>query len=274
MAEALRFPAGLDPGILWGAGLVAALAYALRTARRDGLEPRAMYWAGVSALLGGLWGGHLLGIVYYGTDGRPWAWLRFWSGGQAEYGGLIAGALAVALYVKVRKLPFLAYADAIVPAVALGVAIGRIGCFLNGDDFGTRTHLPWAVTFPPGTEAYADHFTRGWITANDPLSLPVHPVQLYASLFALVLFVFLAHWHPRRVGIRFAAFLILYGAGRFVDQFLRGDFRPVLGPLSLTQLISLLFVISGTAIWLGMRGAAQGKTRASVDVAGPTAVVN
>jgi phosphatidylglycerol:prolipoprotein diacylglycerol transferase len=206
------------------------------------------------AILFGLWGGHLLGFVYYGTDGRPWAWLRFWSGGRAEYGGLLAGMFAIAIYLRIRKLPFLRYGDSMVPAVALGVAIGRLGCFLNGDDFGTRTTLPWAVTFPPSTEAYAYHLTRGWIASNDPLSLPVHPVQLYALLFALTLFVFLARWCPGRTGLRFAAFLVIYGAGRFVDQFFRGDFEPTLGPLSLTQLISLLLIAAGLGVAVFVRG--------------------
>ena len=249
----LQFISSLDPGILWGAAFLAAILFSLRSSRREGADPRAMYWAGASAILFGLWGGYLLGFVYYGTDGRPWAWLRFWSGGRAEYGGLLAGMLAIAIYLRIRRLPFLRYADAIAPAVALGTAIGRLGCFLNGDDFGTRTTLPWAVTFPPGTEAYADHFTRGWIASSDPLSLPVHPIQLYASLFALALFAFLAWWRPGRSGLRFAAFLVIYGAGRFVDQFFRGDFEPLLGPLSLTQLISLILIVAGlgVAIFVG-----------------------
>jgi phosphatidylglycerol:prolipoprotein diacylglycerol transferase len=270
---ALRFLSNVDPGILWGASLLAALLFTLRTARREGLDPRAMYWAGTSAILFGLWGGYLLGFVYYGADGRPWAWLRFWSGGRAEYGALLAGMLATAIYLRIRKLPFLRYADAIVPAVALGAAIGRLGCFLNGDDFGTRSTLPWAVIFPPGTEAYADHFNRGWIVSSDPLSLPVHPVQLYASLFALTLFVFLAWWRPSRTGLRFAGFLVIYGAGRFADQHFRGDFQPILGPFSLTQLISLLLVTAGAVIWVGATGVTRGAANVSM-VALPATMAN
>ena len=197
----------------------------------------------------GLWGGHLLGIIYYGTDGRPWAWLRFWSGGQAQYGGIIAGMIAVLLFLKVRKISLLSYADVIAPGVALGVAIGRIGCFLNGDDFGALSRLPWAIRFPPGTEAYYDHLTRGWITSADALSLPVHPVQLYATLAWLGFFAILVAYRPGRPGLRLALFAALHGAGRFVEQFFRGDFQPVLGPLSLTQLISLAFVAGGIGIW-------------------------
>jgi phosphatidylglycerol:prolipoprotein diacylglycerol transferase len=245
-----QFLAALDPGYIWAGAMLGALAYAVHSARRDGLDARIVYWAGVLAIIFGLWGGHLLGIVYYGTDGRPWAWLRFWSGGQAQYGGLIAGAAAVLLFLKVRKISLLAYADAIAPAVALGVAIGRIGCFLNGDDFGSLSRLPWSVRFPPGTEAFADHLTRGWIGAADALSLPVHPIQLYAALAWLGFFAILVGYHSGQPGFRLALFAILQGLGRFVEQFFRGDFQPVLGPLSLTQVISLLLIVVGTGLWL------------------------
>lgn len=249
----MRIPAmseflGLDPGFIWVLSLILSLSYALRMARRDGLDPRVMYWTCTLAILFGQWGGHLLGIYYYGTDGHHWAWLRFWSGGRAEYGSFLTGLLTATIYLRIRKQSFLRYMDAIVPAVALGVTISRLGCFLNGDDFGTRTTLPWAVTFPPGTEAYADHYVRGWISATAPLSLPVHPVQLYAALFALALFVFLSRWNPARSGQRFAAFLVIYGAGRFLDQYFRGDFERLLGPFSLTQLISSLLIATGVGL--------------------------
>jgi phosphatidylglycerol:prolipoprotein diacylglycerol transferase len=250
----MRLFSSLDPELIWGLSLIFSLACALYVARRDGLDTRAMYWAGVFASLFGLWGGYLLGLYYHGTDGRSWAWLRPWSGGEAEYGGLLTGMLAVFIYLRIRKQPFLPYADAIVPAVAFGVAIGRIGCFLNGDDFGTRSNLPWAVTFPPGTEAYSDHVWRGWLAPDAPQSLPVHPVQLYMTFFALALFVFLATWHPARSGVRFGGFLAIYGGARFLQQFLRGDFQAVLGPFSLTQLISVALIILGlTVVYLRSR---------------------
>src|SRR5262249_3858158 len=158
----------------------------------------------------------------------------------AQYGGLLAGAAAFVLFLKLRKLAILPYADAAACAVALGIAIGRIGCFLNGDDYGTVSRLPWAVRFPPGTEAYMGHLMRGWVTSTDAWSLPVHPVQLYDSLFALCLFGILVIWHPSLPGLRFGFFAIAHGVGRFAEEFFRGDFRPALGPLSLTQAISLL----------------------------------
>jgi phosphatidylglycerol:prolipoprotein diacylglycerol transferase len=258
-----QFLVAVDPGLVWAGAILAAMAYAVSAARRESLDTRAVYWACVLAIVFGLWGGHLLGIVYYGTDGRPWAWLRFWSGGQAQYGGLIAGAAAVLLFLKIRKISLLTYADVIAPGVALAVAIGRIGCFLNGDDFGNLSRLPWGVRFPPGTEAYADHLTRGWIAPTDALSLPVHPVQLYATLVWIGFFVVLVSFKPGRPGLRLALFACLQGAGRFVEQYFRGDFQPVLGPLSLTQLISLFFIAMGIGVWLSQRNKKQVREPAS-----------
>jgi phosphatidylglycerol---prolipoprotein diacylglyceryl transferase len=240
----------LDPGIVWSVAFVAALAYAVRSAHRSGLDARNMYWAAVCALLAGLWGAHLLSLLVHGWDGGPLAVFQFVQEGKSLYGGLLLGGLAAGLYFHYRKLPVLAYADAGVPAIALGYAIGRIGCFLNGDDYGTVTHAHCAVVYPPGTEAYQSHFDRGWISAGDAWSLPVHPVQLYASLLGVALFLALANWRPRRWGGRLCAYLVIYGVGRFFMEYLRGDFQSVLGPFSLPQLFSAGFVLIGSGVWI------------------------
>lgn len=244
--------ASLDPEFVWTAALLAALAYSLRSARLLGLDRRVMYWAGVCAILGGLWGGHLLGLVVHGSDGEPLGWLRFWAGAKSYYGGLCGGALAGAVFLRLRRLSVVPYADAVVPAVALGYAIGRIGCFLNGDDYGTLSHLPWAVQYPEGTEAHAAHVARGLTDPAALWSLPIHPVQLYASLLGVSLFVFLARWRPSCVGSRFCAFAVMYGVARFAMEGLRGDFRAVLGPLSLPQVFSLVLGFVGIAVWVGL----------------------
>lgn len=261
-----RFLAGLDPGLVWAAALLAALAYSVRSARRLGLDPRSMYLVGVCALAGGLWGSQLLGLIVHGWQGGPFAWLRVWEGGKSYYGGLLGGALAGAAFLRFRRLSLLSYADAVVPAVALGYAIGRLGCFLNGDDYGTLSHLPWAVRYAVGTEAHAAHAARGWIGPGEIWSLPIHPVQLYASLLGLGLFLLLATWRPQRLGNRFCRFMVLYGAARFAMEWLRGDFRAVLGPLSLPQVFSLLFVIAGWGIWVATGRAVAHRKRADLPV--------
>ena len=188
-----------------------------------------------------------------GTSGRrnlPLALVEFWQGGKSYYGGLMGGGIAGGLFFYYRKLPVLGYADASMPALALGYAIGRLGCLVNGDDYGTLTHVPWAVVYPAGTEAHAAHVAHGWINPGATWSLPVHPVQLYASLLGLSLFVCLASWRPMRPGSRFCAFVTSYGTARFVMEWLRGDFHTVLGPFSVPQLFSLFFVLTGLGVGL------------------------
>ena len=256
---ASRDLSSLDPGLVSSVALIAALAYAVRSARRAELNPRAMYWAVTSAIVGGLFGGHLLDLFVHGWQG-PYSLLQFWQGGKSWYGGLLGGGLVGGLYFHYRKLPVLAYADAAMPAVALGYSIGRLGCFLNGDDYGTLSSLPWAVTYPPGSEAYLSHVSRGWIGPEAVSSLPIHPVQLYASLFGLCMFVILSAWRPRRTGSRLVSFMIFYGVGRYlIEQWLRGDFRAVLGPFSLPQIFSLLLILTGVFLWIRERrpGSAQ-----------------
>jgi phosphatidylglycerol:prolipoprotein diacylglycerol transferase len=248
-STAPRIIAGIRPDVVTSVALLAALAYAARSARISGLSARAMYWAVVCSLLAGLWGGHLLSLLVHGWQGGPMAVFQFVQGGKSLFGGLLVGGLAAALFFHYRKLPVLAYADAAMPALALGYAIGRIGCFLNGDDFGTLSYLPWAVTYPAGTEAFADHVTRGWINPTAASSLPIHPVQLYLSFVGLCLFVLLVNWRPETPGSRLCTYLVVYGITRFFMELLRGDFRAVLGPFSLPQLFGLLFVFTGSAIW-------------------------
>lgn len=257
LSSVSRFLADLDPEFVWAAALLVALAYSVRSARRSGLDPRNMYWAVVFAILGGLWGGHLLGLFVHGWGGGPLAFFQFWRGGKSYYGGLLGGGIAGGLFFYYRKLPVLAYADASMPALALGYAIGRLGCFLNGDDYGSVSAVPWAVVYPTGTEAHAAHVVRGWISPGATWSLPVHPVQLYASLLGLCMFVWLANWRPMRAGSRFCAFVISYGTARFILEFVRGDFRAVLGPLSLPQVFSLIFVLVGIGVWLELVGGAS-----------------
>jgi phosphatidylglycerol:prolipoprotein diacylglycerol transferase len=239
----------LDPGMLWITGLLAGLAYAVRSARLAGLDARAMYWASVCAVFGGVWGGHVL-VVLYEPGAEGLAFLRVWLGGKSFYGGLFGGALAALLYLRMRRLPIAAYADAGIPGVALGYAIGRVGCFVNGDDYGTPSNLPWAVQFPAGTEAHAAHLARGWI--NDPAawSLPVHPTQLYAALLGLLLFLVLTQRHWRAPASRVCFFAIAYGTARFFLEWLRGDWQVGLGPLSLPQLFSLFLVLVGVITWV------------------------
>jgi phosphatidylglycerol:prolipoprotein diacylglycerol transferase len=234
-----------DPSFVWVCALLAGLYYAVRYVKSAGLDQSEMYRICVAALVGGLWGSHLLNLAIYEPSSDPLVWLGFWEGGKVYYGGMLGGALTGYLFLKARRLPVPPHADAVVPAVFLGYAIGRVGCFLNGDDYGTLSSLPWAVRFPQGTEAYLCHLERGWIQAGTVLTLPIHPAQLYHAAAGLILFMIFRKWKGGVPGNRFAMAVVSYGVIRFCLQFFRGDYRAVAWSLDISQIISLLMVLAG-----------------------------
>jgi len=129
-------------------------------------------------------------------------------------------------------------------AIALGQGLGRLGCFTAGCCYGRPTDLPWAVTF-----------TDPRCLAVEVLNTPVHPTQLYSSLFLMALTGFLVWLHPRRKfpGQGAAAYLVLYGSFRFGVEFLRSDPRGAFSLMDITlatsQWISLLAVAAGIIIY-------------------------
>lgn len=241
-----------EPSVVWALACLLTLALAVRGAKLSGLDAVTMYWAGVWGVLGGLWGGHLY-VVLGGTPRilveDPWTLVRFMAGEKGVLGAMIGTCLLSWAYLKWRRASFVEYAGVAVPGACLGYALGRIGCFLNGDDFGTVTSVPWAVQFPPGTEAFAAHVARGWVTVQDSLSLPVHPTQLYHAGAGLLLFFVLRRWKGVWPGQRLAVAFIGYGALRFVIEWFRGDAAAVLGPLHVSHLFSLLFMAAGASLW-------------------------
>ena len=253
-SELPNFLAAIDPSLVWMAALLVGVTYWVISARKSAaLSPRSMYWLGVWALLGGIWGSHLLNLAVNGANGDSLEWLRVWEGAKSYFGGLFGGVLAVAIYLRARKLPVLTYADATVPGLALGYGIGRLGCFLNGDDFGTLSTLPWAVQYPPGTEAHASQLAQGLIGWESGLSLAVHPVQLYSSLLGFSLFIFFSRWRFRNRGSCFSLFVVTYGIARFALEWVRGDATAALGPLSVPQVCSLILVFFGLCIWWNLQ---------------------
>jgi phosphatidylglycerol:prolipoprotein diacylglycerol transferase len=242
------------PSVLWMGSLVVSLAYAVRSARRSGLDPRVAYWAGTLAIVVGLFGSRLLGMVVYASQG-PVQLRDLIDGGRSYYGGLLGGAAAALLFLRLRGAPVLRHADALSPATALGYFIGRLGCFCNGDDYGVLARGAFAVRYPPSSEAFVAQVERGLISSTETLSLPVVPVQLLHSALGLALFFWLRA--PDAVpGRRLGKLALAYGVGRLLIELVRGDFVPALGPLSLQQLISLGVVVAGVVLLWRARAAA------------------
>jgi len=230
-------------GVMVLAGFLLGLAYALRRVRggwagRGPGEPGAITREHVFDMsLGGLFvcivGARLLFIAldWRQFSGRPLDLFKVWSGGISIIGAIIAGSLYLWWYCRRHGLQFLEFADLAAPAFALGYAVGRIGCFLNGCCYGHPCDLPWAVRFPseavPGT-----------------LTPPSHPAQLYATLMGLAIFGILDRWtrRPRQSGEAFLGFLGLYALYRFIDEiFRKGATAQVLvAGLTHAQVLSLV----------------------------------
>ncbi len=159
------------------------------------------------------------------------------SGGLAIYGGVIGAALAVFIYAKVKKIPFLKLMDFAAPYIILGQAIGRWGNFINQEAFGSQTQLPWRMN---GT--YADQYIMS--NGLDPAVWGVHPTFLYESLWNIAVFaVLLAFRRKKKLnGEVVSLYLILYGIGRFIIEGLRTD-SLMLGSIRFSQLLSIVLVL-------------------------------
>ena len=208
-----------------------------RELARSGL-PRDGVDAAVGGLVGGLAGAKLLWTIEFAGD-APLTDLLFSRGGLSWFGGLIGGVGTGLWMLRRRRIPLMAGLAAATPALAAGHAIGRIGCFLVGDDYGRPSSLPWAVAFPDG---------------RPPTTVPVHPTQLYEAAALAVLVWLLIRWRQRGVSDVGVLGRYLVGAGgiRFVIEFVRVNL-PVAGPFTLAQLIALGLIVAGAALLLRHR---------------------
>lgn len=205
-------------GVLVAVGFLLGLWVAGKVARRTGLNSEAVKDLGIQLALAGIVGAKLLMILYelphYWKNPGDLFTLATLQAGGVFYGGFIA-ALAVAFwYLRSRKMPFLPTADVFAPGIALGHAIGRIGCFAAGCCWGLECDRFWAVTF---------HNLDAYKLVGVPLEVPLHPTQLYEALAEFLIFAFLYReiTKPHRSGRIIALYLILYPAARFVVEFFR-----------------------------------------------------
>jgi len=220
-----------------------------------------------------------------------WAALRFWEGGLVFYGGVIASAAVMLWFCRRERWSFWTLGDLAAPALALGHAFGRLGCFLAGCCFGAVSRARWAPSFPAGSVAFDQLQADGVLPSGASHTPPLHPTQLYEAAGELVLFVALLWLQGRwsrldpRTGERAArpgALLLTYAAGyaalRFVVEIFRGDAargflaqwrvpalaRPLGLPadhplfLSISQAVSLLVLVAvaATLAWQRRRLAA------------------
>jgi len=215
-----------------------------------------LFAAGVGGILGAK--------IYYAILYGDWR-LLFDRSGLVWYGGFILATVAVLWVIRRRRLPFWPLLDAATPALALGYGVGRIGCFLVGDDYGRPSELPWAVAFPNGLPPTTAGYLRSEFgvaiptaIADDQL-LRVHPTQLYetaiAFLIAWVGWRMLRGPYGNRAGRTALAVFAGLAVERFLVEFLRAKDDRLLAGLTVAQGISLAILLLLLAIWVGRRKA-------------------
>lgn len=202
-----------------GAGSVAWLSF-----RRSGIAAEDCLWILLSLAAGGLLGAKGYALFEEAAGVRS---LFEFTHGYRYPGAIVGCALVLVLFGRrlCREVSIAALSDALIPAVGVGAALLRVGCFTCGCCFGTPSMLPWAVRFPAQSPAWLAQVDAGLITSGAPTSLPVHPLQLYFMLLSLVA-TGLALWLERRkayVGQVVLTFLAVDQLGKFGLEYIREE---------------------------------------------------
>jgi phosphatidylglycerol:prolipoprotein diacylglycerol transferase len=221
-------------------GVMLAVAFLVGTAitgvrmREEGLDPEQATTLLIYVMLGGILGSKLyFAIDVHLREGVPFLRLLFAREGITWYGGLVGATVIGAIGCRRHGISVKTFADCTAAAGPIGQALGRVGCFLVGDDYGRPTDLPWGVAFPRGAP---------------PTDVPVHPTQLYEVAWLLPVAGFL--WlRRRRSPFLFGEYIALNGIGRIAIEQWRVNPRVALG-LTEPQWIGIALVVLGMGGWL------------------------
>lgn len=225
-------------GLMIGLGFLAAYLMCNYRGKKMDMDTEVLYGILICAIIGGLAGTRLLYyIVELPRIMEDPSILWDFKHGYVVYGGIIGGILAAGIYLKVKKVSFIEYFDLVMPSVALAQGFGRLGCFFAGCCYGRPTDAWYGITF-----RHSDFAPNG---------VKLIPTQLISSagdfLFAALLVLYAKRRPGRgRVG---AAYLVLYGIGRFLVEFLRDDYRGSVGIFSTSQFISIGIVAAGIVLY-------------------------
>ncbi len=253
-------------GMMMCLGFVSATMLANRRATKAGFAPETIWDLTFWFLVSGVGGARVFYLLQHGgnvfarcqTAGDYlWAAINLSDGGLVFYGGLIASSAAYVWFCYSRKLLAWKLGDILIPSIFLGVAFGRVGCFLYGCCYGDRCDLPWAVEFPKLLEAndqthlgivFSSQLNRGFITEDATATLRIHPTQLYSAIDGLLLCLLTLAYYPvrGRDGSVIALGLLTYPITRFLIERLRGDEMGQFGTsLTIAQWISMAMFAGG-----------------------------
>jgi len=271
-------------------GFLAGLFAARRHARYAGISPESMTDFCIAALVGGILGARVFYVVqfseqFFGPGIPIWNVLKIWEGGLVFYGGLFGGTAAMLAVTYSKREHVLNVLDVIAPSLSLGLAFGRVGCFLHGCCYGVplQRNYWFAVVFPPDAQPYQIfHEAQRALGLSEPSGIflgrrvippgtPLFPSQLVSALYLLVIFAALA-WllrRRRREGMVAGWALVLYSICRFAVEFGRGDTR-LPGELSVAQRISIFVFFAGLMLIIYTAGYGKPAARTPPAASGAT----
>ena len=260
-------------GLMMGLAFLTAGWVASLECQRMGYKKDAAWSLVMGAIIGGIAGAKL----YYAF--LNWPRLiqfpletLFSRAGLVWYGGFIGGSLGVIIMARREKLPIPRVADMAALGVPVAYAIGRVGCFLVGDDYGRPTDSWVGIAFPKGSPPTTAGNLRTFFGVQVPDSvadwelLRVHPTQLYEITISLAIFALLWRFrrHPYKAGWLFMVYLMLGGLERALVEILRAKDDRFFGPFTLAQVISVLLIIGGAyGAWALSRERREGRTLAA-----------
>jgi phosphatidylglycerol:prolipoprotein diacylglycerol transferase len=224
-------------GIMVGVAFLVAGQLGAMSFEREGLTRDDAWRLTVWCLIGGVLGSKVWYAFEQVARGQGDLFEHMFArGGMTWYGGLLGGVIAALICVRRAKWPWFTVFNAAAPTLAFGQALGRVGCFLVGDDYGRVSDVPWAIAFPRGLPPTTD---------------PVHPTMLYEVAWLVPLGFFL--WHRRgRSPFLLGEYLFFAGLGRLWIESFRVN-PAVIGPLSNAQLTAVACMAVGAAGWLLLR---------------------
>src|SRR5215469_13273266 len=238
-------------GVLVAIAFLAGLWVATHLARDAKLPTESVFNLGFYSALAAMLGAKVMMILvdlpYYTQHPAEIVSLSTLQAGGVFYGGLIAALVVATWYLRKTRLPGLPTADVFAPGIALGHAIGRLGCFSAGCCWGVESHLPWAVRFTDPSSQVPPEL----------LGVPLHPTQLYESFAEFLIFGIL-YWRIRKAhsaGAIISLYLMLYSTARFIIEFYRYHEQGNLwgGPLDTSQWLSILLFLAGASYFVATR---------------------
>lgn len=227
-------------GFMISLGIIFALLMLFKRSKGLEYDEDSLWNMAIITIIAGIVGGKLLYIIteFNYIKENPMIIIKEFGSGFVIYGAIIGGIGGLAGYCYSKKWNILKTLDLVLPSVALAQGFGRIGCFLAGCCYGRETHSHIGVVFNESLFA--------------PTGVPLHPTQLYSSVFDFLLALFLlwyANRNTREDGRVFSMYVIIYSIGRFLVEFLRNDPRGNVGVLSTSQFIAIFTLILGIVIF-------------------------